>query len=205
MRGVADREQTRPPPRVSRSSETESSLTWSQSCSVSTASARSGAARATSARNGFDALAADFVRRALRNDIGALPIIAAVDLDDQSAGAERAAGLVDRRCLLRQPEPQHVDRRAEILLRKPGFVAQDRASAVGGDASGAPAPLRPSFSRTPATRPPSMTQIDRFAPPSAGGKSDSAAPPRRGNRGNPIAASSRRTGFRPEGGSCRRW
>jgi hypothetical protein len=75
----------------------------------------------------------DFLRRALRNHVGALPIIAAVELDQERPRAERAAGLVDRRLLLGQPEPQHVDRRAEILLRKPRLVAQERVAAVGGD------------------------------------------------------------------------
>ena len=77
--------------------------------------------------------ATDLIGRALRNDISALPVVAAVELDQEGARPERAAGLVHRRFRLRQPEPQHVDWRTEVLLRQAGLVAQDRTPPVGRD------------------------------------------------------------------------
>jgi hypothetical protein len=82
---------------------------------------------------GGDPARLQLVGGALRHDIGALPIIAPVQLDDEGAGAERAAGLVVIAGALGQAEPEHVDRRAEIVQRQPGLPAQHRAAPVRGD------------------------------------------------------------------------
>ena len=54
----------------------------------------------------------------LREDIGALPVIAAIDQGEQPAGGDHPGGPVVGRARLRQAEPEDVHRRAEILERQ---------------------------------------------------------------------------------------
>ena len=79
------------------------------------------------------ALAVHLFDRALRNDVGALPIVAAVEHDEDAPGQEPAAGLDGVVGAPAQPEPQHVHRRAELLDFKPRLLANDRVAAVAAD------------------------------------------------------------------------
>ena len=94
----------------------------------------------------------------------------------------------------RQPHPQHVHRRAEVLDREPGALAHHRVAAVGADDEvGADRRASPSgvVARTPTTRPPSSIRSVDLRPHAQIGTSDSAGRARRGNRGSPTAASAR--------------
>jgi hypothetical protein len=71
--------------------------------------------------------------RALRDDVGALPVGLAVERDQHRAGADGAPGA---RWIgggvARQPEPQHVDRRAEVVAGEARAAADRGVAAVGG-------------------------------------------------------------------------
>ena len=73
----------------------------------------------------FDALCLHSLRTALGNDIGALPIVAAVDHHENRAGANAAERLGAVARSPRDPHPQHVDRRAKIFDREAGPFAHD--------------------------------------------------------------------------------
>ena len=62
-----------------------------------------------------------------------MPVVAAVDQDDDAPGFEAAHGFAGSLGLLRQAEPQHVHRRAEVLRFKPGALAHGRVPAVASD------------------------------------------------------------------------
>ena len=70
---------------------------------------------------------------ALGNDIGALPIVFAVQHHQDATGVDTPQGL--RRIVgpPRQPHPQHVHRRAEIVDGEPGLPAHRRMAAIGAD------------------------------------------------------------------------
>ena len=132
------------------------------------------------------------VDAALGNDERALPVVVAIQHDEDAAGvdaAERLAGIVRR---LRQAQPQHVHRRAAIRsTSKPARVAQGGVAAIGGDdqvgalISSAPSgTLRGHADHAVAF----ADQAGGLGAASAGGRSESASPDRRGSRGNPIAA-----------------
>ena len=83
------------------------------------------------APEGGDALLAQLVLRSLRNDERALPVAVAVQGDQHRAGPDRAARarrVADR--IARQPEPQHVDRRPEILGRQSRALAHRGVPAI---------------------------------------------------------------------------
>ena len=69
---------------------------------------------------------------AFGDDEGALPIIAAVEHDEQAAGLD-AAETACRPRALGEAHPQHVHRRAEILDFEAGEVAHRRVAAIGAD------------------------------------------------------------------------
>ena len=78
-------------------------------------------------------LAAQFGEAAFADDIGALPIIAAVEHDEDDTrlnAAERLALVVGP---LGQAEPQNVHRRAEILDLEARLLPHDRVATVGAD------------------------------------------------------------------------
>ena len=77
---------------------------------------------------------ADLVERALRNHEAALPVLTAVEHDEDAPGLDAAERL--RRGVaghLRQPEPEDVHRRAERLDAKAGCRAHRGVAAVGAD------------------------------------------------------------------------
>ena len=80
---------------------------------------------------GLQPLGAQPVEAALGNDIGALPIIAAVERDEHHAGLDAAERLLAVIGPLGEAEPQHVHRRAEILDLEAGERAHGGMPAVG--------------------------------------------------------------------------
>ena len=62
-----------------------------------------------------------------------MEIAAPVDQDQHPPGLHHPEGLAAHRRGLVDPEPEHVHRRANLDQRQPGFLAQHRAAAVGGD------------------------------------------------------------------------
>src|SRR6185437_16299377 len=70
---------------------------------------------------------------ALRDDEGALPIVAAVDHHQDAAGVEAAQRLRQVAGLLGQAHPQDIDGRAEIIALEAGLVAHRRMASIGTD------------------------------------------------------------------------
>ena len=70
---------------------------------------------------------------ALGNDEGALPVVAAVDGDDEVARRDPGQGRVLAARVATDPKPEHVDRRADVLDRQAGGGAHGRAPAVAAD------------------------------------------------------------------------
>ena len=89
MRGIADADQARAIPFRNRSTATVSSLISSQLFSASTRSRSIGASLAISARNAGRPGLLDVVESVLGDDEGALPVVAAVDHDEDVAGMRR--------------------------------------------------------------------------------------------------------------------
>ena len=82
---------------------------------------------------GVDALLAQFLGAAFRNDAAALPIGAAVDHRQHAPRREAAEAFVRVALLSRQLEPKNIHRRAEVLDGELGVVAHARTAPVGGD------------------------------------------------------------------------
>ena len=68
----------------------------------------------------------------LGDDVGALPIVVAVDHGQEVAGVDEAAALVVVRGRLRQAHPQHVDGRTDVAHPQPRRIAQHGAAPVAG-------------------------------------------------------------------------
>ncbi len=81
----------------------------------------------------LDPLRLQLFQRPFRNDIGALPIIPAVDRDHDRAGIEKAKAFFRVAVLALEPEPQHVHRRAEIIDSEACALAHHRMAAIAGD------------------------------------------------------------------------
>jgi hypothetical protein len=77
--------------------------------------------------------ALDLIEPALGDDEGALPIIAAVDHHEHVAGIEPSHAFLGIAGALRQPQPQHVHGRAEIVCLQPRLLAHGRMASVGAD------------------------------------------------------------------------
>src|SRR5204863_6489672 len=82
---------------------------------------------------GRQSCALDLFNRTFADDERALPVVAAIDHHQDAPGIEAAHGLVGVARFLRETEPQHVHRRAEIIDRKPGALAHRRVPAVATD------------------------------------------------------------------------
>ena len=82
---------------------------------------------------GFEALRLHALDPALRDDIGALPVVAAIQHDHQSAGFEMAKGVRAVALLARQAEPQHIHRRAIVVALKSRSLAHGRMAPVAAD------------------------------------------------------------------------
>ena len=78
-------------------------------------------------------LAAEHVEAAFGDDIGALPIVAAVECDEHHAGLDAAERLGAVGWALGEAEPDHVHRRAEILDFQSGPQPHIGVAAVGTD------------------------------------------------------------------------
>ena len=139
----------------------------------------------------LDAAPAELLRTALRDDVAALPVVAAIDRDEDAAGVEIAHRVPGIIMLAREPEPQHVHRRAEVPDGQPGARPHERAPAVGAHHQVRADLLRTALGRHPEAddraRPP---RSGRSRPPaSRAGTPDSARwPARRGSSGSPTAA-----------------
>src|SRR5206468_8387149 len=74
---------------------------------------------------GREALCLDLLGRTLGNDIGALPIVAAIEHHEYLAGPEATERRIAVARLSRQVHPEHVDRRAEVVDLEPRALAHD--------------------------------------------------------------------------------
>ena len=92
-------------------------------------------------RPGLDDLGAEFLDRPLAQRVGAalgdhecaLPVVAAVDGDDEVAGRDPRQAVVELGRIAPDAKPEHVDRRAEVLDGEPGAGAHGRMAAVAAD------------------------------------------------------------------------
>ena len=114
--------------RLRRSTVTVSSFTSSQDAISLTRSANAGLSAGDGGAEGLEPLARAAVEAAFGNDIGALPIVAAVERDEHHAGLDAAERLRRRRRALGEAEPEHVHRRAEILDFESGPLAARRSA-----------------------------------------------------------------------------
>ena len=73
---------------------------------------------------------------ALGNDEGALPVLSAIDHDEECAGAEASEDFVGVVGLAGNAHPEDVDGRAEVVDWEVGFLAGDGVAAVGADGEG---------------------------------------------------------------------
>jgi hypothetical protein len=78
------------------------------------------------------------IERSLRDHVAALPVVAAVDDDEDMAGFEHPHGLVGIIRFAAHPEPQDIHRGAEILHLEPGLLAHQRMAAIAADHEGSP-------------------------------------------------------------------
>src|SRR5947209_4450657 len=81
----------------------------------------------------IETAAMNLVNRAFGDDIPALPIVAAIDLHENAAGAEAAPALLGIAGLSRHSEPKDVHWRADISHNKPAARANGGMAAIGGD------------------------------------------------------------------------
>ncbi len=116
-----------------RSTLTVSSLTSSQVSQLLHAIAHQRRDRDDRVAKRVEPLRLDLVGRALADHIGALPIVAAVDHHEHPPGGDAAERLGAVALPPRQPHPQHVHRRADVLDREAGALAHHRGAAVGPD------------------------------------------------------------------------
>ncbi len=80
-----------------------------------------------------DARGPHLLCRALGNDVGALPVVAAVEHHQDAARIEATQHLLGIARLVAQPEPQHVHRRAEVADLDAGLVPHRRMPSIGAD------------------------------------------------------------------------
>ena len=85
------------------------------------------------AAEGFEALGLHPLDAAFRNDIGALPVIAAIEHDHEPARFDMAERIGAVARLARQAKPQHVHRRAVVLAHESRFFAHGRMASVAAD------------------------------------------------------------------------
>ena len=171
-----------------RSIATVSSFISSHDLSSSTRSARKGSALATvcgtPAARPRDALGV-----ALGDHVGELPVVAAVEHRKEAAGVDAAAGagIVG---LARDPHPEHVDGRADVLDLKAGWRARSSGAHRRRRPGGAHLERPVGRCRAhAATRPPLFEEIDDVRLHEQVEIRVEAAHARRGSRGSPIAAS----------------
>ncbi len=74
-----------------------------------------------------------FVDPALCDDIGALPVIVAIQRHHHLAGAQPGKHAIGCALCLSDPKPQHIDRRADIFDPESGLLPQDRMTPIAGN------------------------------------------------------------------------
>ena len=127
--------------------------------------ASSGASSTIAARKASRPALLDLIVSALRDDVGALPVVAAIEHHEDLAGADAPERFLAVARLARQPHPQDIDRRAEIVDHKAGALAHGRMAAVGADderrrgSSSRPSGV---FARKPTTAAILLDQFGRF-------------------------------------------
>ena len=194
VRRVADAQQARAVPASrSRSTATVSSLTSSQLVERRPPGRpANGTSAATRLRNAGEAAAAELVQRALGDDVAALPVVAAVD-HDEDAGRRRSGPACRSGSLglAREAEPQHVHRRAELADRRGparSRTVECRPSAPTTRSARISSGPSGSVARTPTTRPPSSIRSVASALHQQVEAGVAPRPARPGSRGSPTAA-----------------
>src|SRR5262249_51246511 len=81
----------------------------------------------------LQAAPADLVEAAFGDDVAALPVLAAVEQHQHLAAVEEPERLTGVALPPRQPQPEHVDRGAQVLDLQAGPCADRRMPAVGAD------------------------------------------------------------------------
>ncbi len=82
---------------------------------------------------GVQAFSFHALNPAFRNDVGALPIVAAVQHDHHLAGLDMAERVWAVLVLVRQTKPEHIHRRPVVLALEASFLADDRMAPVAAD------------------------------------------------------------------------
>jgi len=116
---------------ISRSTPTVNCLKSSKLRISPVRSARNGASWAIAPR--IKALRLHRFQRTLGDDEATLPVIAAIDADEDVAGAETADRFDRVGRLPRDSKPQHVHRRAEVLDLQPGLAPHCRMPPVASE------------------------------------------------------------------------
>ena len=113
---------------------------------------------------GIESARLDGADAALVDHISALPVAAPVDHRDEAPGTQAPAAARRVPLALADPQPEHIDRRAEVTHRQASRFAQHRAPAVGADHQvGLDAQLSLRRSRDDAgDKPPGLHQPGRF-------------------------------------------
>ena len=119
--------------RGSRSTATVNSFTSSQLLISPSRSRRNGDMKATLSRKASSPSAFTASMPPLRDHIGALPIVGAVEHHHHAAGFHMAEGLRGVARAPRDAEPEHVHRRADVLDLEAGARAHRRMPPVGAD------------------------------------------------------------------------
>ncbi len=119
--------------RFKRSTATVSSFTSSHEAISRTRVRKLGVQRDNGQAEGLKPFAAQFIEAALGDDEGALPIIAAVDHDEEAAGLDTAEAVGAIVGAPGQTQPQYVHGRAAIFDLEAGKLAHRGVAAIGAD------------------------------------------------------------------------
>jgi len=133
VRGVAEAEEPRAVPRGQAVDENRQQLHVVPAPDVAHPIARDGREAGDLGPKRLEPGLSDLVDRSLRDDEAALPVLAAVEHDEQPARGEPAETTDGVLGPAGESKPQHVHRRAELFDSKPGLAPDDRVPAVGGD------------------------------------------------------------------------
>ena len=133
MRRVADAQQARPPPLFEAIDSDAQELDVVPAFQFADPVGEEGRHVENPPAERFKPLRLDLFDAALLDDIGALPVIAAVEHDHHPAGLDMAEGVRRVVGLARDAKPQHVHRRAVILARETCLFAHRGMPAVTAD------------------------------------------------------------------------
>ena len=82
---------------------------------------------------GFKAIGLHAFNSPFRNDIGTLPVVAAIEHHHQPAGFDMAERIGFVAALVRYAKPEHIHRRAVVVALKARFLAHGRMTSVAAD------------------------------------------------------------------------